>query len=88
MAVANIFGTNAFLVALLFLSDLFYRQGPVVQAVDRSSVFAAAAGIVATSVYLVGLIERRNRRFLGMGIDSSIVLVCYATTLLVLYLLR
>lgn len=88
MAIANIFGTNAFLVALLFLSDLFYRQGPVLDSVGRASIFAAAAGIVATSVYLVGLIERRNRRVLGMGFDSAIVLVCYAGTLLVLCLLR
>ena len=89
MAISNIFGTNAFLVALLFLSDLFYRHGPVLDAVDRSSsVFAAAAGIVTTSVYLAGLIERRNRRFLGIGFDSANVLVGYAGTLLVLYLLR
>lgn len=88
MAVANIFGTNAFLVTLLFLSDLFFRQGPILDSVGKSSIFAAAAGIVTTSVYLIGLIERRNRRILGMGFDSAIVLICYAATLLVLYLLR
>lgn len=85
MAVANIFGTNAFLVALLFIADIFYRQGPILAAVDRSSVFAAAAGIVATAIYLAGLIERRNQRFLGMGIDSTLVLVTYVATLLILY---
>ena len=88
MAISNIFGTNALLVALLFLSDLFYRQGPVLDAVGPSAIFAAAMGIVATSVYLVGLIERRNRPFLGMGIDSAVVLVLYAGTLAMLYALR
>ncbi|MGE5617772.1 MAG: sodium:calcium antiporter [Sphingomonadaceae bacterium] len=88
MAVSNIFGTNAFLVALLFLSDLFYPTGYVLEAVGRSALFAAAAGIVTTSIYLVGLIERRNRVVLGMGIDSLVVLLAYLGTLGVLYYLR
>lgn len=88
MAVANIFGTNALLVALLFLGDVFYRQGAILSAVDRGSVFAAAAGIVATAVYLFGLIERRNLKVLGMGIDSLVVLVVYFLSLFALYSLR
>lgn len=88
MAISNIFGTNALLVALLFLSDIFYRQGPVLEAVERSSIFAGAMGIVATCVYLVGLIERRNRVFFRMGIDSFIVLALYLGTLVLLYTLR
>lgn len=88
MAISNIFGTNAFLVALLFLADLFYRPGPILHAVDRSAVFIASVGIVTTAVYLVGMIERRNRLVLGMGIDSLVVLAVYALSLLILFLIR
>jgi len=88
MAISNIFGTNALLVALIFLGDLFYRQGPILESVGRPSLFAAAMGIVATSVYLVGLIERRNKTYLGMGLDSIAVLLLYLVTLFVLFLLR
>ncbi len=87
LAFSNIFGTNAQLVALLFLGDLFYRQGPILEAVGRSSVFAASMGILVTSVYLVGLIGRRRRAFLGMGLDSAVVLAFYIVTLAVLYVL-
>jgi cation:H+ antiporter len=88
MAIANIFGTNALLVALLLLGDIFYRPGPILHAIDQSSVFAASMGIVATSVYLVGLIERRNKRVLGMGLDSATVMVLYGFTLIALFLMR
>lgn len=88
MAISNIFGTNALLVALLFLSDVFYRRGPVLEAVDRSAAFAAAVGIVTTSIYLLGMLERRNRVVLGMGLDSLAVLLVYAMALVVMYLLR
>ena len=88
MAISNIFGTNALLVALVFLADVFYRQGPILEAVDQSSAFVAAVGLVTTAIYLIGMIERRNRTFLGMGLDSLAVLVIYPFTLLMLYLMR
>ncbi len=88
MAISNIFGSNAYLLALVFVADLFYRQGPVLHAVGRSAVFLAAIGIITTCVYLVGLIERRNRVILGMGIDSLAVLIIYLLSLVVLYIIR
>lgn len=88
MAFSNIFGTNALLVALLFVGDIFYRQGPILEAVGRPSIFSAAMGLVATAVYLIGLIERRNQSYLGMGLDSIVVILLYGFTLVMLYLLR
>jgi cation:H+ antiporter len=88
LAVSNIFGSNMLMVALVFLADLVYRPGPVLAAVDRSAVFAVAMGIVVTAVYLIGLIERRDRTILRMGLDSAVVLALYVGSLGVLYLLR
>jgi cation:H+ antiporter len=88
MAFANIFGSNAIMVALLFLNDLAFRQGPILETVDRSASFAATMGIVVTVVYLAGLIIRRHRVVLRMGIDSLAVLLLYALTLLGLFALR
>lgn len=72
----------------MFLADLFYRDGPVLAAVDPSAAYAAAMGIVATAIYVMGLLERRNRALLGMGLDSLAVLLLYVASLLVLYQLR
>ncbi len=88
MAISNIFGSNALMVGLLFVSDVFYREGPILEAVDSSAIFAAASGVVVTSVYLIGLIERRNKTVGRLGLDSLTVLFVYAGTILVLYTLR
>jgi cation:H+ antiporter len=88
MAVSNILGTNCLEVALFFLADGFYRGGPILAATDNSAIFAAALGMVVTCIYLVGLLERRDRTFLRMGYDSVAVLVTYSGGLVGLYFLR
>jgi cation:H+ antiporter len=88
MAVADVIGSNLIMVALLFPSDLLYRDGLLLDAVDGSARFALALGIVVTAIYLVGLLLRLPRRMLGLGLDSWAVLACYCGGLAVLYELR
>jgi cation:H+ antiporter len=87
MAVANIFGSNMIMVALLLPADVAYAGGPVLSQVEPAGLFLLASGILGTAVYLMGLIERRNRTFLHMGIDSWAVAVLYAATLAGVYAL-
>jgi len=88
MAVSNIFGTNCLEVALFFVADVIYRDGPILAATDRSAFLAAAMGMVVTCVYLLALLERRDRTVLGMGLGSLAVLVAYSTGMVGLYFLR
>ena len=88
MAVANILGTNCLEVALFVLADACYREGPILGAVDQSSMFAATLGLLVTGIYLVGLLERRDRTVLRMGIDSLAVLIVYLSGLGILYYLK
>lgn len=88
MAVSNILGTNCLEVALFFLADAVYRDGPILAATDQSALFAAAIGMVVTSIYLLGLLERRNRTVLRMGYDSAGVLTTYVAGIVGLYFLR
>lgn len=85
MAVANILGTNAFSVALLFVADVFYRDGGLLSTLDNGMIFMAALGAVLTCVYLWGLLERRDRSLLRGGYDSIAVLVLYVAGLVVFY---
>lgn len=87
LAFANIFGSNAIMIALLFLCDAGY-PGPILNTVGPSGTLAAVSGIAVTGIYLVGLLLRRNRAVLRMGIDSWIVLAAYLATLVALYRLR
>ena len=88
MAVSNIFGSNAFMLALLVVADLAYRRGAILTAIDKPSLFAAAAGIFVTAVYLAGMMERRDRTIFGMGIDSLAVIGVYVASLVILYVIR
>jgi cation:H+ antiporter len=88
MAVSNILGTNCLEVALFLLADAFYRPGPILAAADASATFAAALGMVVTCIYLLGLLERRDRTVLRMGYDSAAVLTAYVVGIVGLYFLR
>lgn len=87
-AVSNILGTNCLEVALFLLADIVYRDGPILAATDVSGLLAAAIGMAATAILLLGLLERRNRTVMGMGIVSRTILVVYGAGLAGPYSLR
>lgn len=88
MAVADIFGTNLFDIALVFVVDLAYPGGPVLNEVGAFSTIAALLGIAVTTIFLAGLIERQHRTVLRMGWDSLLVLAVYLGGLAMLFRLR
>jgi cation:H+ antiporter len=85
LAFSNIFGTNLFDVALLFVADLFYRDGAVLDETGGFASFAAMLGLVLTGVYVIGILQRRKRIVFRMGLDSLLVLVIYIGGVAVLF---
>lgn len=88
MAVSDIFGTNLFDIGVIFIADLLYPGGPILNQPGPFAIIAGLLGIVVTAIYLVGLIERRDRDVAGIGIDSFVVLAAYIGGVAVLYTLR
>jgi cation:H+ antiporter len=88
MAVGNIFGANLLGLALLFVVDAVYREGPVLAEAGRFATFAALLGIAVTALFIAGLLERGHRMVLRMGTDSLVVLGTYLAGVAVLYQLR
>ena len=88
MAMADVFGTNIFNVTIIVVVDALHPGEPVLVEAGRFASFGALLAIVLTAIYLIGMIERRDRTVLRMGIDSLIVIACYVGGLLVLYQLR
>jgi cation:H+ antiporter len=88
MAYSDIFGTNLFDLTLLLLVDVAYTGGPVLGAAGPFAAAAALLGIVVTGLAVAGLIERRDRAFLRMGVDSLLIIVSYLAGLALLYQLR
>jgi cation:H+ antiporter len=88
MAFSDIFGTNLFDLALVFVVDAVYAGPPVLDEVGTFSLFAALLGIAVTAVYIAGLVERKDRTLARMGYDSLVVVLLYFGGLAVLYTLR
>jgi cation:H+ antiporter len=85
-AASNIFGSNAFDVALLGLVAGL-AQGPIFAGFLIPSVFAASVGILLTGIYLLGMLERQDRTIARMGWDSAAVLLLGFAGIWVMFLL-
>lgn len=85
MAVGDIFGTNLFNIALLFLADLTYSGGPVLSEGGTFEAVAALLASLLTGLFIIGLLERQDRTILRMGYDSLAAIILYALGLVVLY---
>lgn len=88
MAVSDIFGTNLFDLAIIFVVDMLYFGPPVLNEVGTFSIVAGLIGILVTGLYVVGLIERRNPVIFGIGLDTIAVAVTYLGGIALLYTLR
>jgi cation:H+ antiporter len=85
LGISNIFGSNILMLGLIFFADIFYRDGLLLNDAGSSAVFLAGLGILVTAIYLWGLLERRNRTILRMGIDSLLVIIVQILGLFTLY---
>jgi cation:H+ antiporter len=70
------------------LVDALHPGAPVLVEAGPFAAFAALMALVMTALFLAGMIERRDRTVLGMGLDSLAALACYAGGVTVLYQLR
>lgn len=84
MAIGDIFGTNIFNLLLIAVADLLYRGGPVLAESRRFEVTGAILAVLMTGIFIVGLLERKDRTILRMGYDSAAALVTFAVGLLLL----
>ncbi|MCL4767620.1 MAG: sodium:calcium antiporter [Hyphomicrobiaceae bacterium] len=88
MAFADVFGTNLCNVGLLFVADLLYPGGPILNMAGAFSAVAVLLGAALTTIYLVGMLVRAKRPILRMGPDSAIVLGVAAIGFVMLYRLQ
>jgi cation:H+ antiporter len=77
LAVGNLFGSNAFNMAILFIADMAYWKGPLLAAVEPAHAVTALVGIVLMSVGNMGLIYRAEKRFLLIEPDSALMILGY-----------
>jgi cation:H+ antiporter len=88
MAISGILGTNPFNVALIFGVDMIAPGAPVLSDIGNFPAVGTLLGLAVTGFFLMGLIERADRTFWRMGIDSVAVLIVYTGGMVLLYSMR
>jgi cation:H+ antiporter len=88
MAVSNLFGANILDLGILFVADAVYAGGPVLDQVGDFAMATVLLAILLTGIYIVGMLLRRRRAILRLGMDSMLVAALYFAGLYVLYRLR
>ncbi len=76
LAFSEVFGSNAFLPALILLAVLLSGQSVLPHA-HPTDIFLVSLGIILTSLYIVGLVFRPRRQYFRLGVDSIAVLLTY-----------
>jgi cation:H+ antiporter len=81
MAVSDIFGGNAFL-PVLFLVASAISGNAILPLLKPSDMYLTGIGILLTGIYMVGMILKNKKQYLRMGIDSVIVFIVYAISVI------
>ena len=71
------FGSNAFNVVALALTDFFYLPGRFLGVIDPDLALVALLGLILTSLGLIGNLARVERRLFFIEIDALIILLVY-----------
>jgi cation:H+ antiporter len=88
MAISNIIGSNLIMLLVILPADLLHSEGAILAQAESSARLALVFGILVTAIYLGGLLIKKKPRFLGMGMDSILVLCVYAASIYALYSVR
>lgn len=89
MAIANLFGSNIFNIAILAIDDIFYTKGPILSHVSMSHAVTGFMAVLMTGIAIVGLEYRLERKtFLRLGWDAIAILLAYFINIYLLYSMR
>jgi cation:H+ antiporter len=88
LGVANVLGSNLFNLLILGLDDVFYRQGPLLAAVDASHAVAVLAVVAMNGLFLIGLTYRVMTKRFAVSWDTGAMAAVYVTAVMLAYVLR
>lgn len=88
LAFSDIFGTNIFDILLLFIADIIFTQGLIMNKIQNISILGSVMGIAITSIFLMGIIVKPRKNMANFGLDSIAVLLIYFAGLIMLYTMR
>jgi cation:H+ antiporter len=84
MAFGQVLGTNFVNLSLIPLGDAVYRGAPIITKLGKFEVISSLLGAMLIGIFMVGLLEHRDRTIFRMGIDSALVIVVFTVGTVVL----
>jgi cation:H+ antiporter len=88
LAIGNLFGSNIFNIFILAIDDIFFIKGPLLSFANPNHIISALSAIAMTTIAIVGLTYRAERKPLFLAWDSIGVVTVYFVNLMLLYMLR
>ncbi len=89
LAIGNLLGSNICNIGLILaLDDIFFVKGPILSYVSGSHATSAILAILMTSIAIIGLTYRSEKRRLFLAWDSIGIIVVYFINLMLLYAMR
>jgi len=74
--VSDIFGGNTFLPVLFLIASII-NHSTLLPSADHSNIYLTALSIILTSIYMIGMALKSDKRYFGMGIDSWLAILVY-----------
>ncbi len=78
LAVGNLFGSNAFNMAILVAADLAYRPGPILAAAAPVQAVAGIGAILLMAIALAAVVHGTRTRIASLEPDAVLLLGTYA----------
>jgi cation:H+ antiporter len=88
MAVGALLGSNMFNLAIVSLTDIFYRSGPILGEVSFANLLTVGIVIALTIITLGGLLYRSKKRVPRFSPDSLFIIAVYLIGMYHLFKLR
>lgn len=88
LAIGNLLGSNIFNVFILAVDDVFFVQGPILSFASGSHIISALTAIAMTSIVVIGLTYRSEKKLLFLAWDSLGSVLVYIAYVMMLYMFR
>jgi len=88
LAIGNLFDSNIFNIFILALDDIFFIKGDLLSFANQNHLISALSAITMTTIAIIGLTYRTEKKPLFLAWDSMGILLIYVINLMLLYMLR
>ncbi len=88
MAVANLFGSNIFNIAVIAVTDLFYKKGALLRTVSDINTISGISAMICMGIVVIGLTYRSEKKWFYLAGDAVAIALVYIFANVLLFALQ